>query len=73
MLVGDLIYNDDMDFNCNYRVYDCRECESWQKAPLLFDTKRDGFKKPMDWILDLRAKCMVIHNNCAIIETDRME
>lgn len=28
MLVGDLIYSDDFDANCNYAVYDCRDGKS---------------------------------------------
>lgn len=29
LLVGDLIYDDELDLNCNYVVYDCRYSDSW--------------------------------------------
>ena len=25
MVVGDLVYNDDFDCNCNYDIYDCSD------------------------------------------------
>lgn len=25
MVVGDLIYNDDFDVNCNYMIFDCSD------------------------------------------------
>lgn len=29
MIVGDLIYNDDFNIDCNFEVYDCRVAEKW--------------------------------------------
>lgn len=38
MLVGDLIYSDSFDANCNYAIYNCRDGKQWREAPVLFST-----------------------------------
>lgn len=45
MLVGDLVYNDNFDCNCNYEVYDCTEDgKQWgDGAEPIFSTKVNGF------------------------------
>ena len=44
MVVGDLVYNDDFDCNCNYDIYDCSDGKQYgDGAELIFCTKRDGF------------------------------
>ena len=49
MLVGDLVYNDNFDCNCNYAIYDATEGKQWADgAKCLFSTLRDGWKKPLD-------------------------
>lgn len=71
MLVGDLVYNDDFDCNCNYDIYDCtKEGASWNlcSTPLLFSTKRDGFKKPLDSVLDMKIKYITIEDHSIVIE-----
>ena len=35
MLVGDLIYNDDFDVNCNFDIYDCSDDKDWSEANLI--------------------------------------
>ena len=46
MLVGDLVYSDDFDCNCNYDIYDCSDGKQYEDgAELIFGTKRDGFGK----------------------------
>ena len=56
MLVGDLVYSDDFDCNCNYDIYDCTEAgkQYGDGAELIFSTKRNGFRKPLDRILDMK-------------------
>lgn len=73
MLVGDLIYNDDFDCNCNYEVYDCTEDgKQWgDGAELIFSTKVKGFTKPLDSILDMKIKYITTNENAIIIEATR--
>lgn len=40
LLVGDLIYDDELDLNCRYAVYDCRYSDSWQKVKYYTIAKR---------------------------------
>ena len=58
MLVGDLVYSDYFDCNCNYEIYDCTEdgMQWGDGAEVLFSTKTDGFRKPLDRILDMKIK-----------------
>ena len=67
MIVGDLIYNDDFDCNCNYAIVERYE----DGTKLLFNTKRDEFKKPLSWILDLKIKYITVHNSVLVIEVTR--
>ena len=67
LCVGDLIFDDDVELNCHYAVYDCRYGESWQKAEVLYDNETDKFK-PLDIILDMRIKNISISENKLIIE-----
>ena len=73
MLVGDLVYNDDFDCNCNYEIYDCTEDgKQWgDGAELIFSTKVDGFRKPLDRILDMRIKYITTSEMTIIIEATR--
>lgn len=73
MLVGDLIYNDDFDCNCNYEVYDCTEDgKQWgDGAELIFSTKVDGFRKPLDSVLDMKIKYITTNEKAIIIEATR--
>lgn len=73
MLVGDLIYNNDFDCNCNYEIYDCtEEGKQWSNgAEVIFSTKTDGFKKPLDTILDMKIKSITTNENAIIIEATR--
>lgn len=68
MLVGDVIYNDDFDFNANYAIYKCKPNISWQETEPIFSTAKDGYSKPLDAILDLKVKYMTIHGKVLIIE-----
>lgn len=73
MLVGDLIYNDNFDCNCNYQVYDCTNPDvQWgEGAGLLHCTKRDGYHKPKDEILDMEIGYITTHDNILIIEAKK--
>lgn len=68
MLVGDLIYSDDFDANCNFAVYDCHDGKLWNESPVLFSTLKDGYGKPLDKILDMHVRYLTITDNVLIIE-----
>lgn len=67
MLVGDLIYSDSFDANCNYAIYNCRDGKQWREAPVLFSTLKDGYGKPVDEILDMHVGYITISDNVLII------
>lgn len=69
MLVGDLVYSD-FDFNCNYDIYDCTKKDR-DETEIIFSTKRDGFKKPLDNILDMKIKYITTSGSTIIIEATR--
>lgn len=73
MLVGDLVYSDDFDCNCNYEIYDCTEdgLQWGDGADVIFSTRVDGFKKPFDKILDMKIKYITTSENMIIIEATR--
>ena len=73
MLVGDLVYNDDFDCNCNYEVYDCTEDgKQWgDGAELIFSTKVNGFTKPLNSILDMKIKYITTNEMAIVIEATR--
>ena len=73
MLVGDLVYNDNFDCNCNYEIYDCtEEGKQWgDGAEVIFSTKTDRFKKPLDAIIDMKIKYITTNENAIIIEAAR--
>ena len=73
MLVGDIIYNDYFDCNCNYAVYDCSEKGAVHDdgGKLVSSTLRDGYRKPLDAILDLEVRYLTINNNVLIIEGEK--
>lgn len=68
MLIGDLVYSDSFDLNCNYAIYDCRDGKPWNEASVLFSTAKGGFIKPLDKILDMHVECITISDNVLIIE-----
>lgn len=55
MLVGDLVYNDNFDCDCNYKIYDCTAADAHYNsgAACIYDTVRDGNRKPLDAVLDM--------------------
>ena len=73
MLVGDLVYNDNFDCDCNYEIYDCtKDGKQWNDgAELIFSTKVDGFRKPLNNILDMKIKYITISEMTIIIEATR--
>ena len=41
MVVGDLVYNDNFDCNCNYAIYDCSDGKQYgDGAKSIFSTKK---------------------------------
>ena len=72
MLVGDLIYNDDLDINANVAVFDCSGTEaSWHAKEAIFESRRDGWHKPLAAILDLKIKYITTDGDCIIIEGEK--
>ena len=73
MLVGDLVYNNDFESNCNYEIYDCTEDgkQYGDGAEVIFSTKTDGFKKPLDSVLDMKIKYITTNEHSIIIEATR--
>ena len=73
MLVGYLVYNDDFDCNCNYEIYDCTEDgkQYGDGAEVIFSTRVDGYKKPLDSILDMKIKYITTIDYTIIIEATR--
>ena len=69
MVVGDLVYNNDFDCNCNYAIYDCSDGKQYgDGAKLIFSTKKDGFDKPLNWILNMKIKYITIQDSAIVIE-----
>lgn len=67
MLVGDFIYNDDFDVNCNVAVYDCTEDDvDWHTAEKIYETFVNK-SKPLDAIMDMKIKYVTIDNNHTIV------
>lgn len=73
MLVGDLIYNDEFDCNCNYEIYDCTEDgkQYGDGAKVIFSTKTDGFRKSLNEILNMKIKYITTDVYTIIIEATR--
>ena len=47
MLVGDIIYNDDFDFNANYAIFQCNKKEVWyDKDKPIYSTIENGYSQP---------------------------
>lgn len=63
-----MIFDEDVELNCHYTVYDCRNDKSWQEAEVLYDSIEDRFSKPLDVVLDMRIKNISISENKLIIE-----
>lgn len=75
MLVGDLVYNDYFDCDCNYKVYDCTAADDHYNsgAACIYNTVRDGNRKPFDTVLDMQVLYLTVTENCIIIEAKRRE
>ena len=56
MLVGDLVYNDALDLECNYLIY-----ENSSKN-VLVNTKKNGFHKPLQTVDKLGVGCYAQHH-----------
>ena len=69
MLVGDLIYNNDFDCNCNIEIYDCTKngLQYGDGAEIIFSTAREGWHKPLDEILDMKIKYITTNKDMAIV------
>ena len=68
MIVGDIIYNDEVDFNANYAIYKCKSDVCWDETEPIISTAKNGYGKPLDAILDMEVQYMTISNNELIIE-----
>lgn len=65
MLVGDLIYSNDFDCNCNIEIYDCTEdgLQYGDGAEMIFS----GWSKPLNSILDMKIKYITTNKDMAIV------
>lgn len=73
MLVGDFIYNDNFDVNCNVAVYDCTEDDvDWNTAEKIYETFVNK-SKPLDKILDMKIKYITldVDNMTIVVEATR--
>lgn len=69
MLVGDLIYNDYLNLDCTYRVYDCTNLDN---PILVYDVIQNGNRKPFDKILDLHISGITVaDDNTLLILAER--
>lgn len=69
MLVGDLIYNDYLNLDCTYKVYDCTNLNN---PNLVYDVVQNGNKKPIDKILDLYISGITVaDDNTLLILAER--
>lgn len=69
MLVGDLIYNDYLNLDCTYRVYDCTNLDN---PILVYDAIQNGNRKPLDKILDLYISGITVaSDNTLLILAER--
>lgn len=65
MIISDLIYNDDLDANCNYAIFD----GCWNDGgKCVWSTKENGYHKPLDELLDKKVRYITVHDNTLIIE-----
>lgn len=73
MLVGDLVYNDNFDCDCNYRIYDCtsEDVHYNNGAKCVHDAVKQGNHKPLDSILDMQVSYITIFKNCLIVEATK--
>lgn len=71
MTVGDVIYNDQFDFNANWAIYKCKSGQCWHDfdEPFL-STLKNGYDKPLDAVLDMPISYLTINNNILIIEVE---
>ena len=69
MLVGDLIYNDDFDCNCNVDIYDCTEENAqWGEGGKKIYSTNSDHHKPLDAILDMKIKYITVDiKTCSIV------
>lgn len=63
MILSDLIYNDDVDFNCNFEVY----LGEWHNGTLLWSTSKNGWSRPPCSLLDKFVKYVTINVNTMAI------
>ncbi|MGN0656970.1 MAG: hypothetical protein ACI4KR_09255 [Ruminiclostridium sp.] len=69
MLVGDIIYNDDFNCNCDIEVHKyTAEIEQGRCEDTLIYNNRSGFSKPPCVILDMKVKYITVIDNTLFIE-----
>lgn len=69
MLVRDLVYNDYLNLDCTYRIYDCTNLNN---PILVYDVIQNGNRKPLDKILDLYISGITVANdNTLLILSER--
>ena len=71
LMVGDILNNQEFDFNANFAIYECSKDVTWNDldAPV-YDTKlsdKDN-KTPLELLYDREIEYMTIHDHTLIIE-----
>lgn len=74
LMVGDILNNQEFDFNANFAIYECSKDVTWNDldAPV-YDTKlsdKDN-KTPLELLYDREIEYMTIHDHTLIIEVGK--
>lgn len=74
LTVGDILNNQEFDFNANFAIYECSKDVTWNDldAPA-YDTKlsdKDN-KTPLELLYDREIEYMTIHDHTLIIEVGK--
>lgn len=58
MLVGDIVYNDDVEVKAVYEIY---------RDGKFLGSNKNAKEKPLDSVLDLSVECLEVYHNTLII------
>lgn len=64
MLVGDLVYNESFDFDCDYEIYDQQRGRG---ASPIFSKEQNHFRKPPYSVLDMEIEHIEVRGGTIIV------
>lgn len=70
MTIGDIIYNDNIEFDDKFLIYRTGPGETWDEGECVFygvDNTSMSLRKPSDAILDMPVTGIAIENNTLIL------